>query len=89
MTQFDEQLPAPLPDHVVHVSYAPFSRVLPRCAAFIHHGGIGTTAQALRAGVRQVVVRLAHDQFDNAMRVRRLGSGVELAPGRANAARNT
>ncbi len=54
--------------------------VLPRAAAFVHHGGIGTTAQALAAGVPQLVVPLAHDQPDNAVRVRRLGVGDFLLP---------
>ena len=39
----------------------------------VHHGGIGTTAQALAAGVPQLIMPLAHDQPDNAARVQRLG----------------
>ncbi len=61
LTQFPEQLPATLPEGVCHFDYVPFSQVLPRAAAFVHHGGIGTVAQALAAGVRQLVVPLAHD----------------------------
>ena len=80
LTQFPEQLPANLPDGVRHFNYVPFSQVLPRATAFVHHGGIGTTAQALAAGVRQLVVPLAHDQPDNALRVRRLGVGDMLPP---------
>lgn len=75
LTQFPEQLPQPLPAGVRHLHYVPFSAVLPRAAAFVHHGGIGTTAQALAAGVPQLVTPLAHDQPDNATRVRRLGAG--------------
>ncbi len=45
----------------------------PRAAAVIHQGGVGTTAQALRAGKPMLVVPFAHDQPDNAARVRRLG----------------
>lgn len=80
LTQFPEQLPAPLPRGVRHFDYVPFSAVLPRAAAFVHHGGIGTTAQALAAGVPQLVVPLAHDQPDNALRIRRLGAGDFLLP---------
>jgi len=80
LTQFPEQLPPDLPDSVRHFDYIPFSTVLPRAAAFVHHGGIGTTAQALAAGVPQLVVPLAHDQPDNAVRVRRLGVGDFLLP---------
>lgn len=39
-------------------------------------GGIGTTAEGLRAGCPLIVVPHAHDQFDNARRVRMLGAGV-------------
>ncbi len=75
LTRHAGHLPTPLPATVRHVPFAPFSRVFPRCAAVVHHGGIGTTAQALAAGVPQVVTPFAHDQFDNAERVRRLGVG--------------
>ncbi len=80
LTQFPEQLPTKLPTGVCHFNYVPFSQVLFRAAAFVHHGGIGTVAQALAAGVRQLVVPLAHDQPDNAVRVRRLGVGDILLP---------
>ena len=61
---------------VLAVRYAPFGALLHRAAAVVHHGGVGTTAQALRAGRPQVVIPWANDEFDNAQRVRRLGSGV-------------
>jgi rhamnosyltransferase subunit B len=73
-------VPANLPDGVRHFDYAPFSELLPKCAALVHHGGIGTTSQALAAGVPQLVMPLAHDQHDNAARVRALGAGMELSP---------
>ena len=58
--------------------YVPLRRLLPHAAALVHHGGIGTTAEALRAGTPQLVVPLAHDQFDNAARVAALGVGASL-----------
>lgn len=73
-----QQLPAPLPPQVLHVEYAPLRALLPHCAALVHHGGIGTTAEALAAGVPQLVVPYAYDQFDNAGRVQRLGCGLDL-----------
>jgi UDP:flavonoid glycosyltransferase YjiC (YdhE family) len=87
LTQFPEQLPSPLPAGVRHFHYVPFSAVLPRAAAFVHHGGIGTTAQALAAGVPQLVTPLAHDQPDNATRVKRLGVGDFLPIKRYRVAR--
>jgi len=73
LTRHYEHLPAKLPPNVRHVEFAPFSQLLPRCAALVHHGGIGTCSQALKAGVRQLVVPHAHDQPDNAARLVRLG----------------
>ena len=46
----------------------------------VHHGGIGTMAQGLAAGIPQLVMPMAHDQHDNADRARRLGVGRSLDP---------
>ncbi|MBI3404140.1 MAG: glycosyltransferase [Acidobacteria bacterium] len=80
LSQFPEQMPARLPDGVRQFQYVPFSEVLLRAAALVHHVGIGTTAQALAAGIPQLVMPLAHDQPDNAMRVQRLGVGDFILP---------
>ena len=77
-----DQIPAALPDGVFHADYAPFGRIFTRAAAVVHHGGIGTTAQALAAGVPQVVVPMAFDQPDNAARLERLGVARVVWPGR-------
>ncbi len=73
-----EQQPTRLPPRVVTAEYLPFSQLLPHAAAIIHHGGVGTTSQALRAGVPQIVVPMAFDQFDNAERVAKLECGSWL-----------
>ena len=78
LTEFPEQLPHPLPDWMAHYRYVPLDRLLPRAAAFVHHGGIGSTSQAMLAGIPQVLMPLAHDQFDNAARIRRLGIGESI-----------
>jgi UDP:flavonoid glycosyltransferase YjiC (YdhE family) len=65
------------PDILV-LGYAPHSLLFPRAAVNIHHGGIGTTGQALRAGVPQLVVPMFGDQPDNAYRIERLGVGAVL-----------
>jgi rhamnosyltransferase subunit B len=80
VSQFAEQVPAHLPANVLHVPYAPFSRLLPHAAAFVHHGGIGTTSQAFRAGVPQLIRPIAYDQFDNSFRATQIGVAVELSP---------
>ncbi len=53
--------------------YAPYSLLMPHASVIVHQGGIGTTAQALRAGRPMLVVPWAHDQPDNAERLRNLG----------------
>jgi MGT family glycosyltransferase len=68
----------PLPDGIVAFEYAPYGQILPRAAAIVHQGGVGTTGQALRAGVPMLVVPFNHDQPDNAMRIARLGVGRSL-----------
>ncbi len=85
LTGHPEQLPAELPEGIQHFSYIPFSKVLPRALALVHHGGIGTTAQAIAAGIPQVIRPMAHDQPDTATRVEKLGIGVSLDPGKFNA----
>jgi rhamnosyltransferase subunit B len=91
LTRFSEQVPRDLPETIRHVPYAPFGLLLPRVAALVYHGGVGTAAQAMAAGIPQLVMPLAHDQFDNAARMRRLGIARVLAPakfrGRAVAAK--
>lgn len=82
LSRFAEQIPEKLPAGVRHFSYLPLGRILPRAAAFVHHGGIGSAAQALGAGIPQLVMPLAFDQFDNAWRLERLGVGRSLAPRR-------
>lgn len=81
VTPFANQLPRPLPPHVAHVTRAPFRALFGRCAAVVHHGGIGTTAQALAAGVPQVVVGRSFDQPDNGVRLERLGVGRLVTSG--------
>jgi UDP:flavonoid glycosyltransferase YjiC (YdhE family) len=67
---------------VMCVPHAPHDRLFPRAAAVVHHGGIGTTGQVLRAGCPMLVVPHAHDQPDNAERARRLGVSRTLHPDR-------
>jgi len=73
-----------LPEGVAAFEYAPFSQVLPRALAIVHQGGVGTTGQGLRSGRPVLVVPHAHDQFDNAARVVRLGCGRMIARPRYN-----
>ncbi|MGX4644435.1 glycosyltransferase [Massilia sp. SYSU DXS3249] len=78
LTPHRDQLPPELPCHVLWQEYVPLRALLPHVAVLVHHGGIGTTAEALHAGTAQLVVPLAHDQFDNGARVEALGVGASL-----------
>lgn len=82
LSRFAEQVPASLPPFVRHIDFVPFRWLLPRAAALVHHGGIGSTSQALAAGIPQLIMPLGFDQFDNLARVQRLGVGTGLVPRR-------
>lgn len=73
---------AQLSDDVLVQSDVPHSWLYPRCAAVVHHGGAGTTAAAVRAGVPAVVVPFHGDQPFWASRVARLGVGPKPVPRR-------
>jgi rhamnosyltransferase subunit B len=55
------------------IEYAPHAQVMPRAAVVVHQCGIGTLAQAMRAGHPMLIVPFSHDQPDNAQRAARLG----------------
>ena len=68
-----------VPDNVLIADYAPYSELLPRAAATVHQGGVGTSAQALRSGKPMIVVPWSHDQPDNGRRIQNLGVGRVIA----------
>ena len=61
-----------LPESICVAEYAPYSALFPRAAMVVHQGGVGTTAQCLRAGKPMLIMPYSHDQPDNARRMRRL-----------------
>lgn len=79
-----DQLPADLPQGVVHIPFHPLGDLLSTARAIVHHGGIGTTAQALAHGIPQWIFPHAYDQFDNGSRIRRLGVGDWCSASRLN-----
>ena len=62
-----------LPDSICVAEYAPYSKLFSRAALVVHQGGVGTTAQCLRAGRPMLIMPYSHDQPDNARRMQRLG----------------
>jgi rhamnosyltransferase subunit B len=61
-----------LPSSICVAEYAPFSALFSRASMVVHQGGVGTTAQCLRAGKPMLIMPYSHDQPDNARRMRRL-----------------
>jgi rhamnosyltransferase subunit B len=78
-------LPPDLPENIFACDYVPFSQIFPRAAVIVHQGGIGTTAQALKAGKPTLVVPYSNDQPDNAARLERLGTSRTVARKNYNA----
>jgi MGT family glycosyltransferase len=66
------------PDNVTVVRTAPHGEVLRHAAVAVTHGGHGTVAKSLAAGVPLVCMPLGRDQPDVAARVVRAGAGVRL-----------
>ncbi len=78
LTPYADQVPANLPPTIAHFNFVSLQRLAPRCAALAHHGGIGTCAQALRAGIPQLITPVFFDQPDNAARIEALGVGQRI-----------
>lgn len=84
-----------LPDSILCLPAAPHGWLFPRAAAVVHHGGAGTTAAGLRAGIPTVVVPHFADQPFWGRRVHALGVGpapiprAKLTPARLAAAMHT
>ena len=61
-----------LPGSICVAEYAPYSALFPRASMVVHQGGVGTTAQCLRAGKPMLIMPYSHDQPDNARRMKRM-----------------
>lgn len=78
VTPHAENIPSNLPPGIEHVAFAAFGELFARAAAVVHHGGIGTIAHALAAGVPQLALPIVGEQFDLGYRMERLGVGSML-----------
>src|SRR5206468_5706426 len=76
-----------LTPQLIAVDYAPYQSLLPRACLMVHHGGIGTTSEGLRAGIPTLIVPFAFDQSDNAAHAARLGASRTLPRKKYRAAR--
>lgn len=66
LSAYAQQFPAVRSGSIFYAGYVPFSALLAHASALVHHGGIGCCAQALQAGVAQIIQPCGHDQFENA-----------------------
>ena len=76
-----------LPESICVAEYAPYSALFPRASLVVHQGGVGTTAQCLRAGKPMLIMPYSHDQPDNARRMRRLKVARSIQKGSYTPAR--
>jgi sterol 3beta-glucosyltransferase len=74
--------PSDLPASVFALDSVPFSWLFPKVAAVVHHGGAGTTACGLAAGVPSIVIPFFADQPFWGQRVVELGVGPKPIPRR-------
>jgi UDP:flavonoid glycosyltransferase YjiC (YdhE family) len=72
-------IPADLPANVTWTPQAPFGELFRKASLIVHHGGIGTAAYGVAAGVPQIVMPMRWDQFDNGNRLQRLGVAQMLS----------
>jgi len=73
-------VPPGLPPEILVVRFAPLAQLLPRAVMHVHHGGIGTIAYTLAAGIPQLTVAMVYDQPNNSQRLMRLGVSGNLKP---------
>lgn len=70
-------------DRIFHfvefIEYAPYDVLFSRASVIVHHGGIGTIAEAMRAGTPQLIVPFTNDQPENARRTADLGIARVIA----------
>jgi UDP:flavonoid glycosyltransferase YjiC (YdhE family) len=69
-----------VPENVFVANSVPHSWLFPRMAAVVHHGGAGSTAEGLRAGVPSVIVPFVLDQPFWGARVKEMGLGPDPIP---------
>lgn len=72
--------PAELPPNVYLADSVPYDWLFPRVSAAVHHGGLGSIAEALRAGIPSVCVPYYAEQFFWGPRLEQLGASPPVVP---------
>ncbi|MGL4107966.1 glycosyltransferase [Clostridium sp. LP20] len=73
VTEFDEYVPKELPDSILRLQETAIKKILPYVNVVIHHGGIGTSSEALFSGTPQLIMAHLADRPDNADRLKKVG----------------
>lgn len=84
LSKFKDALPEKLPDNIIHAEYLPLELLLDECCAIVHHGGIGTCYEALKAGIPQLICYRMAEQRENSAAIKALGVSNELSFERVN-----
>lgn len=84
VSRHKEFLPSVLPKEIKHFDYLPFSKLISYVSVLVHHGGIGTTGQALLSGTPQLIMGKGFDRPRNAECVKKLGVGAFLPASKWN-----
>jgi sterol 3beta-glucosyltransferase len=69
-----------IPEDIFIIDSAPHSWLFPQMAAVVHHGGAGTTAAGLRAGIPSIIIPYSNDNFAWGRRVYELKAGSNAIP---------
>jgi len=80
----DNTLSETLTESMMTWDYVPYGHLFNHVACVVHQGGIGTTAQSMRAGKPMLIVPYGFDQPDNAARAQRLGVSLTLRKNKLN-----
>lgn len=80
LSGWESSQPPPSAEHIFTAKAIPHDWLLPRCKMVIHHGGAGTTAAGLRAGIPNLVIPFASDQPFWGQRVQAIGAGPAPIP---------
>ncbi|PCJ19166.1 MAG: hypothetical protein COB02_08955 [Candidatus Cloacimonadota bacterium] len=83
VTQFIEQIQNLQSDHIIICKSIDFKNTLAKIQGIVHHGGIGTSAQSLQAGIPQIIIPWGVDQYDNAKHLKKMGVSIEVSQGKS------
>jgi len=80
LSPYAENVPPNLPEGIRYFGYVPHTLLMPRVAAIVHQGGVGTMAKALLAGIPQIIVPVTYDQPYNGSHVTEMDAGAMIRP---------